>query len=110
MKKEQDNKLIGKVLNLNDLTTYQDGSVLSRQIINKKTGKVTIFAFDAGEGLSEHTSPFDAMIFVSDGEVRVTIAGEPHHLKAGEMIIMPANVPHALEAITRFKMTLVMIR
>lgn len=102
--------LIGNVLVLSDLVDYQEGSVVSRTVINQKTGTVTLFAFDKGEGLSEHTAPFDAMVYIIEGESEVTISGKPFHLKEGNMIIMPANEPHALKAITRFKMLLVMIK
>jgi quercetin dioxygenase-like cupin family protein len=98
------------VTQLIDLVNYQPGSVVSREIIKKPTGTVTIFAFDEGQGLSEHTAPFDALVYVLDGEVEIKIAGKPYLLKQGEMIIMPANQPHALKAIKRFKMMLVMIR
>ena len=102
--------LVGQVLNLGNLVGYQDGAVVSRTVINQKTGTVTLFSFDEGQGLSEHTAPFDAMVYVLDGEVEVTISGNAHHLKAGEMIIMPANKPHALRAVKQFKMLLIMIR
>jgi quercetin dioxygenase-like cupin family protein len=95
---------------VNDLLAYQEGAVVSRTLIDKLAGTVTIFAFDEEQGLSEHTAPFDAMAYILDGEVEVRIAGQPFHLKAGEMIIMPANRPHALRAITAFKMMLTMIR
>ena len=95
---------------LKDLVDYQEGSVVSREVISKPTGTVTIFAFDSGQGLSEHTAPFDAFVQVIDGEAEIRISGKPHHLKAGEMIIMPAGEPHALKAVGRFKMLLVMIR
>ena len=97
----------GKVI---DLVNYQDGSIVSREIVSKKTGTVTIFAFDEGQGLSEHTAPFDALAHVLEGEVEIAISGRPHRLKEGEAIIMPANQPHAVKAITRFKMILTMIR
>lgn len=93
-----------------DLIEYQDGSVVSRTIIDKETGTVTLFAFDEGQGLSEHKAPFDALVFILDGEAEVTISGKPSLLKSGEMLIMPANEPHALKAIARFKMILTMIR
>ncbi len=93
-----------------ELIAYQDGAVVSREIVSKPTGSVTLFAFDAGQGLSEHTAPFDALVHILDGEAEVTISGTPHHLTAGEMIVMPANDPHALRALTPFKMLLVMIR
>jgi len=95
---------------LKDLVAYQDGSVVSKEIIKKETGTVTIFAFDQDQGLSEHTAPFDAMVYVLDGEVEITISGELHLLKEGEMIIMPGGKPHALKAVKRFKMMLTMIR
>ena len=95
---------------LAELVDYHAGSVVSRTLIKKPTGTVTLFAFDQGEGLSEHTSPFDAMVWVMDGKAEITIAGTPHQLATGEMIVMPANQPHALKAVARFKMLLVMIR
>lgn len=95
---------------LADLVDYQNGSVVSREVISRKTGTVTLFAFDEGQGLSEHTAPFDAMVQILDGEAEITIAGKPFHLKTGEMVIMPASKPHALKAAKRFKMILTMIR
>ena len=95
---------------LADMVDYQEGSVVSKTIIQKKTGTVTLFAFDQGQGLSEHTAPFDAMVQVLDGEVKISIAGDPYHVKQGEIIIMPANRPHALEAVTPFKMLLTMVK
>ncbi|MCD1296073.1 cupin domain-containing protein [Methanocella sp. CWC-04] len=103
-------ELIGKVSDLDGLISYQDGSVVSREVIRKPTGTVTLFAFDEGQGLSEHTAPFNAMVVIVDGEAEIILGGKPNHLKKGEMIIMPANVPHALNAIKRFKMLLIMIR
>ena len=100
----------GKVLKTADLIEYQDGSVVSREIIRKDTGTVTIFAFDKGEGLSEHTAPFDAMVQIIDGKAEITISGNKNVLEAGEMIIMPANEPHALKALEKYKMILTMIR
>jgi quercetin dioxygenase-like cupin family protein len=100
----------GIALALGDMVDYQDGSVVSRTLIDKPTGTVTLFSFDEGQGLSEHTTPFDAMVNVLDGEAEVTIAGEPHTVGAGEMIIMPADRPHALRANQRFKMLLVLVR
>lgn len=97
----------GKLVNL---IGYQDGAVVSRTIIDKKTGIVTLFAFDEGQGLSEHTMPFDALVYVFDGESEVVISGKVLRLKIGEMVIMPANEPHALKAVKRFKMVLVMIK
>ena len=92
------------------LVNYQDGSVVSREIVKKPTGNVTIFAFDEGQGLSEHTAPFDALAHVLEGEAEISIAGQPHHLHGGEMILMPAGQPHALKALKQFKMILTMIR
>jgi quercetin dioxygenase-like cupin family protein len=103
-------ELVGKVLATNDLVQYQDGTVASRMIVFKKTGTITLFAFDAGEGLSEHSAPFDAVLTVTDGEAEVSIAGTPFVVKTGEIIILPANIPHGVQARQRFKMTLTMIR
>ena len=100
----------GKAVNLASLVEYQTGSVVSREVVKKPTGTVTVFAFDAGQGLSEHTAPFDALVYLLDGEAEITIAGKPIAAKAGDMVIMPANQPHALKAVVRFKMLLVMIR
>ena len=97
-------------LNLIDLLDYQPNSVVSRVLLKKSTGTITVFAFDEGEGLSEHTAPFDAYVQILDGEAEITISSEPVILKSGEMIIMPANQPHSLKALTRFKMLLVMLR
>ena len=102
--------MIGKVLKVEDLIEYQDGSVVSREIIRKDTGTVTIFAFDKGEGLSEHTAPFDAMVQIIDGNAEITISGNKNVLEKGDMIIMPANEPHALKALEKYKMILTMIR
>ncbi|MGD0649539.1 MAG: cupin domain-containing protein [Verrucomicrobiia bacterium] len=93
-----------------DLVDYQSDAIVSREVLKKKTGSVTLFAFDAGQGLSEHTAPFDALIQVLDGEAEITIAGKRHRVRAGELILMPANRPHALKAVQRFKMMLIMIR
>ena len=99
-----------KISNMAALVAYQDGAIVSKEIIKKPTGTTTIFAFDWDQGLSEHTAPFDALVYLLDGEAEILIAGEPHRLKAGEMIIMPGGKPHALKALKRFKMMLVMIR
>jgi quercetin dioxygenase-like cupin family protein len=93
-----------------DLVAYQDGAVVSRIVIKKDTGNVTLFAFDAGQQLSEHTTPYDALVQVVDGEAEITIAGKPHRLQAGDMIVMPAHQPHAVVAVSRLKMLLTMIR
>lgn len=100
----------GNVQNLTDLVDYQSGSVVSKTLIKKETGTVTLFAFDQGQSLSEHTALFDAMVCVLDGKAEVTISGNPIILGKGEMIIMPANKPHALKAVERFKMMLIMVR
>ena len=98
------------VSKVKDMIAYQDGSIVSKEIIKKTSGTVTIFAFDQDQGLSEHTAPFDALVHILDGEAEITISGELHRLKADEMIIMPGGKPHALKAVKRFKMMLVMIR
>jgi quercetin dioxygenase-like cupin family protein len=99
-----------KAAGLSSLIAYQSGSVVSQTLLERKTGTVTLFAFDKGEGLSEHTAPFDAMVVVVDGEAEIAISGKAHRVSAGEMIVMPANEPHALRAVERFKMLLIMIR
>lgn len=99
-----------QIHSLNDMLTVQTGAVVSRTIINEKTGTITLFAFDKGEGLSEHSAPYDAYVQILDGAMDVTIGGEPFNLQAGEMIIMPADIPHALKASQPAKMLLVMIR
>lgn len=99
-----------EVLHMTDLAAYQEGSVVSRQITKEEAGNMTLFAFDEGQELSEHTAPFDALAHVLEGEVEVKISGKPFNLKSGDAIIMPANEPHALKAATQFKMLLTMIR
>ncbi len=103
-------KFVGQADKIVELVEYQEGSIVSRTVIDKPTGTLTLFAFDKSQGLSEHTAPFDALVYVFDGEAEVTISGKPVQLKPGEMIIMPANQPHALRAVNRFKMMLVMIK
>ncbi len=103
-------ELHAKALKLSELIDYQEGSVVSREIIAKKTGTVTLFAFDEGQGLSEHTAPFNATVFCLEGEVVVTISGKPILVKKDEMVIMPADQPHSLKATSKFKMLLIMIR
>lgn len=93
-----------------ELVAYQPGAVVSREILKKSTGSVTAFAFDQGQGLSEHTAKFDALVHVLEGAVEITLAGVPQRVGANGMLLMPANVPHALKALERFKMLLVMIR
>ncbi|MDO8686001.1 MAG: cupin domain-containing protein [Clostridiales bacterium] len=99
-----------QVSNMKDMVAYQDGSIVSKEIIKKATGTVTIFAFDQDQGLSEHTAPFDALVQIVDGEAEIIISGESHHLEEGEIIIMPAGKPHALKALKKFKMMLVMVK
>jgi quercetin dioxygenase-like cupin family protein len=103
-------ELKGKVIRLKDLVNYSDGTVASRMIISRKAGNITLFSFDENEGLSEHTAPYDAVVTILDGECEVWVAGQTHRMKEGETIIFPANVAHALSAITKFKMSLIMIR
>jgi len=102
--------MMGNVFKTEDLIEYQEGSVVSREIIRKDTSTVTIFAFDKGEGLSEHTAPFDALVQIIDGKAEITISGKKNILEKGEMIIMPADEPHALKALEKYKMILTMIR
>ncbi len=109
-KQKADTRLLAQVGELADLVDYQEGSVVSRTVIDQKSGTVTLFAFDKGQGLSEHTAPFNALVHVVDGKAKITISGRPFEVTGGQAIIMPANQPHALEAIERFKMMLVMIR
>jgi quercetin dioxygenase-like cupin family protein len=103
-------RLEATVITMADLVQYQAGAVVSRQLLKKPTGNVTLFAFDAAQELSEHTAPFDALVEVAEGEAEIIIAGQSNQVKAGQAIIMPANQPHALKATTRFKMLLTMIR
>jgi len=104
---EQDQAAVKPLL---DLLHYQDSSIVSRVLLKNKGGSVTLFAFDVGEGLSEHTAPFDALVVVTDGEAEIQIAGENFQVRQGETIILPANQPHAVRATTQFKMLLIMIR
>ena len=93
-----------------EFVNYQDGSIVSREIVKKPTGTVTAFAFDQGQGLSEHTAPFDALVQILEGDAEISLGGTPHPVHGGQMLLMPANLPHALKAISRFKMILTMIR
>lgn len=102
--------LIGKAVEMNGLVAYASGSVVSRTLIDRKIGTITLFSFDAGQGLSEHTAPFDAFVQIVDGTAEVTINGAAQNVATGEFIIMPANIPHSLKAVEKFKMMLVMIR
>lgn len=99
----------GKTFNLLNHVDYADGSVVSKTLLKRESGNITLFAFDRGQGLSEHTAPFDAMVHILDGEAQITIGGHPQRVRAGEMVILPANVPHALQASVPFKMLLVML-
>jgi quercetin dioxygenase-like cupin family protein len=101
---------VGQEAKLIDLIGYQEGAVVSRVIMKSKAGTVTLFAFDEGQGLSEHTAPFDALVHVLEGEAKITVSGNAHGVHAGEILIMPAQQPHALQAVTRSKMMLTMIR
>lgn len=102
--------VLSKVLSLSSLVDYQDKAVVSRTIVKKNKGSVTVFAFDEGQGLSEHTVPYDALVHVLDGEAEITILGTTHQMRAGEIIVMPASQPHAVRATKRFKMILTIIR
>ena len=102
--------LKGRSFNLKESVDYAVGSVVSKTLIKKDIGNVTLFAFDSGQGLSEHTAPFDAMVYILDGEAEITIGGQSQNIVAGEMLIMPANISHSLQANKPFKMLLVMIR
>ncbi len=99
-----------QVLHISEMVNYQEGSVVSRQITKAEAGNVTLFAFDIHQGLSEHTAPFDALVHILEGEAEVTISGKPFQLKMGDAIVMPANEPHALKALQKFKMLLTMVR
>lgn len=110
MTQQAGDKVTPHVENLSTMVEYQVGAVVSRTLIDKKTGTVTLFAFDAGQGLSEHTAPFDALVYLLDGEAEVTISGKLFRLHTGDTIIMPASEPHALKALKHFKMMLVMVR
>ncbi len=108
--KKQTDMLVTQAMRIVNLADYQKDSIVSRTLIDKNTGTVTFFAFDEGQGLSEHTAPFDALLYLLDGEAEISISGKPLSLKQGEMIIMPANEPHALKAVKQFKMILTMIK
>ena len=110
VKEDGGEKEFEEVVKLANLIDYQEDSIVSRTIIDKPTGTVTLFAFDKDQGLSEHTAPYDALVYSVDGEAEVVISGKPYRLEEGDLIIMPANEPHALRSLTKFKMLLVMIR
>jgi quercetin dioxygenase-like cupin family protein len=99
-----------EIMNVKKMVAYQKGAIVSKTLVEKETGTVTFFAFDQGQSLSEHTAPFDALVQVIDGQAEIRIAGEPHQVKEGELLIMPANQSHALKALTPFQMMLTMIR
>jgi quercetin dioxygenase-like cupin family protein len=109
MTEKSDETLKEMVLDPAQLVSYQDGSVVSRMLVNTQSGTITVFAFDAGEGLSEHTAPYDALLTIIEGSAEITIAGKEYSLNKGQMIIMPARIPHAVRALHRFKMLLTMI-
>ena len=105
-----DKGLTGLVVNIEGLVSYQEGAVVSKTLLNKQAGTITLFAFDKGQGLSEHTAPYNATVQIVDGEAEITVSGKAQTVKKGEMLIMPANEPHSLLALERFKMILIMIR
>jgi len=107
---ESNNDIKGKALSLQESIAYSPGAVVSKTLLEKKTGTITIFAFDQGQNLSEHTAPFDATVIITEGEAAIRVDQTVHTIKEGEMIIMPANIPHALDAKKKFKMILVMIK
>lgn len=107
---ENASQILGKVLEFGKLIDYQEGAVVSKAIISKQSGNVTLFAFDKGQGLSEHTAPFDALVYIIDGQAEVIISGEKLTVNKGQLVIMPANKPHALNALDKFKMALIMIK
>ncbi|MBN1842479.1 MAG: cupin domain-containing protein [Deltaproteobacteria bacterium] len=107
---DQSSTLKGKAFNLEQFVDYAEGSVVSKILLKKEIGNITLFAFDKGQGLSEHTAPFDAVVYILDGKAEISIGGQPQNVSAGEMLIMPANIAHVLQAKAPFKMLLVMIR
>ena len=109
-KKAAQQALLAKTANLKKLIGYQKGSVVSQELVAKKTGTVTLFSFDRGQGLSPHSAPYDALVQVVDGRAEIAIGGKKHPVKSGEIILMPAGVPHAVKAVGRFKMVLTMIK
>lgn len=110
MSETNQNKEHTEILNLESLLDYQEGSVVSRMLVNKKVGSVTLFSFDKDQGLSEHTAPFDALVYVFNGKAEIIISKKSYILNSGQMITMPANEPHALKALERFKMMLIMVK
>lgn len=110
MEGEKKEKEKGIPFNLDAEVAYADGSIVSKTLLNRDVGNITLFSFDAGQGLSEHTAPFDAVVYILDGEAKITLSGKPHVVSAGNMLIMPAEAPHFLMAEKPFKMLLIMIR
>jgi len=110
MPSPKEKSFLGKVAKTADLIDYQPGAVVSRTLIDRRSGTVTLFSFDKGQGLSEHKAPYDALVQVLDGKAQIFISGKPNLVKVGQMIVLPANRPHALKAVVRFKMLLTMIR
>ena len=110
MEESKNNSLLEKTYKAEELINYQESSVVSRTLINKNTGTVTLFAFDKDQGLSQHTAPYDAMVYLIDGQAEIIIAGKSHEVREGEILIMPANKPHSLKAVSKFKMLLIMIK
>jgi len=110
MEGEKKEKEKGIPFNLDAEVAYADGSIISKTLLNRDVGNITLFSFDAGQGLSEHTAPFDAVVYILDGEAKITLSGKPHVVSAGNMLIMPAEAPHSLMAEKPFKMLLIMIR
>jgi quercetin dioxygenase-like cupin family protein len=110
-KKQKKTAMAGAtVMRLLDAVDYQKGSIVSREVLRKSTGTVTLFAFDKGQGLSEHVAPFDALVQIIDGEAEIIVSGHPYLAHQGELILMPAHEPHALRAVSKFKMVLTMIK
>ena len=109
-KERASNNSLTSPRSINDSINYQEDAVVSRELIRKATGTVTLFAFDKNQGLSEHTAPYDAFVMITDGQAEITVSGVKHELQAGEMLLMPANSPHALKALEPFKMVLTMIK
>jgi quercetin dioxygenase-like cupin family protein len=110
MTQEPPKDYVSKIFDLSEILAYQEGSVVSKTLIDKKVGTITLFSFDKDQGLSEHTAPFDAFVYIIEGEADIVLSKKSHFLTAGKMIIMPANKPHALKALTKFKMMLIMIK
>lgn len=110
LKPDTDKRIYASAYDANRISEYQDGAIVSSTILKKSTGNITIFAFDEGQSLSEHTAPFDALVYIIDGTAEILISKESHKVGAGQMILIPANEPHALKATSKFKMMLIMIK